>query len=127
MDKVVKDATNLGYASTLLNRRRYLPELKSSVYMQREAGKRNAMNAPIQGSAADIMKIAMIQIFNEMKQKKLKSRMLLQIHDELVFDVYPDELDIMDNLVKTVMENCIDLLVPLKVDQSSGKNLYETK
>ncbi|MCK5761852.1 MAG: DNA polymerase I, partial [Candidatus Izimaplasma sp.] len=127
MDKVVKDATNLGYASTLLNRRRYLPELRSSVYMQREAGKRNAMNAPIQGTAADIMKIAMIQIFNEMKKRKLKSRMLLQIHDELVFDVYPDELDTMDNLVKEVMENCIDLLVPLKVDQSFGKNLYETK
>lgn len=127
MDKVVSDATRLGYASTLLNRRRYLPELKSSVYMQREAGKRNAMNAPIQGSAADIMKIAMIDIFNEMKKRKLKSRLLLQIHDELVFDVTNDELEVMDKLVKEVMENCIKLLVPLKVDQSSGKNLYETK
>ncbi len=127
MDKVVKDATNLGYASTLMNRRRYLPELKSSVYMQREAGKRNAMNAPIQGSAADIIKIAMIQIFNEMKKRKLKSRLLLQIHDELVFDVDNNEIDLMDKLVKEVMENCITLLVPLKVDKSFGKNLYETK
>jgi len=127
MDQVVKDATTLGYAKTLLNRRRYLPELKSSVYMQREAGKRNAMNAPIQGSAADIIKIAMINIFNEMKKRKLKSKLLLQIHDELVFDVNKNELEIMKQLVKEVMENCIDLLVPLKVDMALGKNLYETK
>lgn len=127
MDKVVKDATNLGYASTLMNRRRYLPELNSSVYMQREAGKRNAMNAPIQGSAADIIKIAMIQIFNEMKKRKLKSQLLLQIHDELVFDVDKNELVEMEKLVKDIMENCIDLHVPLKVDKSYGINLYETK
>ncbi len=127
MDKVVKDAIILGYASTLLNRRRYLPELKSSVYMQREAGKRNAMNAPIQGSAADIIKLAMIKIFNEMNKRKLKSKLLLQIHDELVFDVFKDEMEIMDKLVKDIMENCIELLVPLKVDKSFGKNLYETK
>lgn len=127
MDKVISDATSLGYASTLKNRRRYLPELKSSVYMQRESGKRNAMNAPIQGSAADIIKIAMIQIFNEMQKRKLKSKLLLQIHDELVFDVDKNELEEMDKLVKDTMENCIDLDVPLKVDKSFGKNLYETK
>ena len=69
----------------------------------------------------------MIKIFNEMKQRKLKSKLLLQIHDELVFDVCEDEKEIMDNLVNDVMENCIDLLVPLKVDKSFGKNLYETK
>ncbi len=127
MDKVVKDATTFGYASTIKNRRRYLPELKSSVYMQRESGKRNAMNAPIQGSAADIIKIAMIQIFNEMKKRKLKSKLLLQIHDELVFDVDKNELEEMEKLVKDTMENCIKLDVPLKVDKSFGKNLYETK
>ncbi len=127
MEKVVKDATSLGYASTLYHRRRYLPELNSSVYMQREAGKRNAMNAPIQGSAADIIKIAMIQIFNEMKKQKLKSKLLLQIHDELVFDVNIDEVDIMDKLVKDVMEQCVKLRVPLKVDMSFGDNLYQTK
>ncbi len=127
MNKVVKDATRLGYASTIMNRRRYLPELKSSVYMQREAGKRNAMNAPIQGSAADIMKLAMIQLFNEMQKRKLKSKLLLQIHDELVIDVHYDEFDVMDKLVKDVMENCIKLLVPLKVDKAFGNNLYETK
>lgn len=127
MKKVVEDATKFGYATTLLNRRRYLPELKSSVYMQREAGKRNAMNAPIQGSAADIIKIAMVNIFNEMKKQKLKSKLLLQIHDELVFDVDCNEIELMDNLVKDVMENCIELLVPLKVDKSFGKSLYDTK
>ncbi len=127
MNKVVEDATKLGYASTLLNRRRYLPELKSSVYMQREAGKRNAMNAPIQGSAADIIKIAMVNIYNEMKKQKLKSKLLLQIHDELVFEVDSNEIEVMDKLVKDVMENCIELLVPLKVDKSFGINLYDTK
>jgi len=127
MDKVINDATTLGYASTLYNRRRYLPELKSSVYMQREAGKRNAMNAPIQGSAADIIKIAMIDIDNVMKKKKMKSKLLLQIHDELVFDVDKDETDIMLDLVVETMEKCVKLQVPLKVDNAMGKNLYETK
>ena len=91
MDTVISDATNNGYAETLYNRRRYLPELKSSVYMQREAGKRNAMNAPIQGSAADVIKIAMIEIDKALKSQRLKSKLLLQIHDELVFDIDKDE------------------------------------
>ncbi len=127
MDKVVKDATVLGYAETLYNRRRYLPELNSSVYMQKEAGKRNAMNAPIQGSAADIMKIAMIEIDKEMKKYKCKSQLLLQIHDELVFDVDSNEIALMEKLVNETMENCVKLLVPLKVDSALGNNLYETK
>ncbi len=127
MDKVVEDAVALGYAETLYNRRRYLPELKSSVYMQRESGKRNAMNAPIQGSAADVIKIAMIEIDKALTSKKLKSKLLLQIHDELVFEVDKDEIDLMNNLVKEVMENCITLQVPLSIDSSMGKNLYETK
>ena len=127
MDKVIEDATKLGYAETLYKRRRYLPELKSSVYMQREAGKRNAMNAPIQGSAADIIKIAMIDIDKALKSKHLKSRLLLQIHDELVFDVDKDEVEIMIKLVEETMEKCVELLVPLKVDEALGENLYETK
>lgn len=127
MDTVVDDATKLGYAKTIFQRRRYLPELQSSVYMQRESGRRNAMNAPIQGSAADIIKIAMIHINREMKQRKLKSKLLLQIHDELVFDVHPDETELMDHLVRDTMEHCVDLLVPLKVDGVFGANLYETK
>ncbi len=127
MDKVIEDATKNGFAETLYNRRRYLPELSSSVYMQREAGKRNAMNAPIQGSAADIIKIAMIHIDKVIKEKRLKSKLLLQIHDELVFDVHKDEIDLMNELVIYTMENCVKLAVPLKVDQESGNNLFETK
>lgn len=127
MDKVVADATNLGYAETIYHRRRYLPELNSSVYMQRESGKRNAMNAPIQGSAADIIKIAMIHLDQKMKEQHLKSKMLLQIHDELVFDVAKDEHDIMQTLVKKTMEECVSLKVPLKVEGVFGANLYETK
>lgn len=127
MDKVVGDTKRLGYAETIYNRRRYIPELNSSIYMQREAGKRNAMNAPIQGSAADIIKIAMIKIYDEMNKLKLKSKLLLQIHDELVFEVDKDEIDLMEKLVVEVMENCISLKVPLKVDESMGKNLFETK
>lgn len=127
MDTVVTDATNLGYAETLYNRRRYLPELKSSVYMQRESGRRNAMNAPIQGSAADIIKIAMVKLDNEMVKRNVKSKMLLQIHDELVFDIDKDETELMMNLVKDVMESCVVLSVPLQIDSNLGKNLYETK
>ena len=127
MDKVIKDATALGYVETLYNRRRYLPELNSSVYMQKEAGKRNAMNAPIQGSAADIMKIAMIEIDKEMKKQNCKSQLLLQIHDELVFDIDSHEVALMEKLVSDTMENCVKLLVPLKVDAALGNNLYETK
>ena len=127
MDKVVEDATTSGYAETMYHRRRYLPELKSSVYMQRESGKRNAMNAPIQGSAADIIKIAMVKMDQAMKKQHVKSKMLLQIHDELVFEVDKDEVDIMQKLVKDVMESCITLQVPLSVDSALGNNLYETK
>lgn len=127
MDGVVEHAKTEGFAETLYHRRRYIPELKSSVYMQRESGKRNAMNAPIQGSAADIIKIAMIDIHKAMKKQKLKSKLLLQIHDELVFEVDKDEISLMDKLVKEVMESCIELQVPLKIDSSIGENLYETK
>jgi DNA polymerase-1 len=127
MEQVVETATNTGYVETLYKRRRYIPQLNSSVYMQREAGRRNAMNAPIQGSAADILKIAMIQIDQAMKKQKLQSKLLLQIHDELVFEVEQGELEIMQELVKTTMESCVKLQVPLRVDQAFGKNLYETK
>lgn len=127
MDQVVEDATKNGYAKTLYQRRRYLPELNSSVYMQRESGKRNAMNAPIQGTAADIIKIAMINIDKEMKKRHLKSKLLLQIHDELVFDIHYDEIEVMQDLVNQIMEHCVTLSVPLKVEGVLGKNLYETK
>lgn len=127
MDDVVETATKQGYVETIYHRRRYIPELQSSVYMQREAGRRNAMNAPIQGSAADIIKIAMIDIDRLMTKRKMRSTMLLQIHDELVFDVHPDELETMESLVKETMEQCVTLDVPLTVDGSFGRNLYDTK
>ena len=127
MDTVVKQAKEQGYVETMYNRRRYIPELNSSVYMQREAGKRNAMNAPIQGSAADIIKIAMNALDEKMKEKNLKSTMLLQIHDELVFDLHPDEIEEMKQLVRETMETCVSLKVPLKVDQNTGANYFETK
>jgi DNA polymerase-1 len=127
MDQVVQDATDKGYAITMFNRRRYLPELSSSVYMQRESGKRNAMNAPIQGSAADIIKIAMVELHKEMKRLNVKSKMLLQIHDELVFDVVEEEEDLMLDVIRRVMEECVELKVPLKVESNMGANLYETK
>ena len=127
MDTVIEGAQTNGYAETIYHRRRYLPELASSVYMQREAGKRNAMNAPIQGSAADIIKIAMIEIDKVIKAKRLKSKLLLQIHDELVFDVDKNEIEIMEKLVLETMESCVKLQVPLKVEQETGNNLYETK
>lgn len=127
LKSIVDTANELGYVSTLLGRRRYIPELKSSVYMQREAGKRNAMNAPIQGSAADIIKIAMIKIDEAIKEKLLNSKLLIQIHDELVFDVPNDEKDIMLKLVKDVMENCYKIDVPLTVDIGYGPSLYDTK
>lgn len=127
MDDVVNHAKEQGFAETLWHRRRYIPELKSSVYMQRESGKRNAMNAPIQGSAADIIKIAMIHIDKEMKKQRLKSKLLLQIHDELVFEIHHSEIERMNQLVKEVMESCVNLSVPLKIDSSIGDNLYETK
>jgi len=85
------------------------------------------MNAPIQGTAADIIKIAMVDLDKEMTRLKVRSKMLLQIHDELVFDIHPEEVDLMNKLVKDVMEECVSLRVPLKVDGSSGANLYETK
>jgi DNA polymerase-1 len=127
MDGIVKEGKEKGFVTTIMNRRRYIPELNSSVYMQREQGKRNAQNAPIQGSAADIMKLAMIKLDEAMTKKQMKSKMLLQIHDELVFDVVKEEEETLKDMIKEIMETCIELDVPLKVDTASGKNLYETK
>jgi DNA polymerase-1 len=127
MENIVNEAQKNGYVKTIYNRRRYIPELKSSVHMQREAGKRNAMNAPIQGSAADIIKIAMVQLDKEITKQKLQSKMILQIHDELVIDVVEEEKEQIAALVKKVMENCVKLDVPLQVDSHFGKDLYELK
>ncbi|MDD3106809.1 MAG: DNA polymerase, partial [Bacilli bacterium] len=127
MDKQIDDAQKQGYVLTMFNRRRYIPEVSSSNYQTREFGKRMAMNAPIQGSAADILKIAMVDISNEMKKLKLKSKLLLQIHDELVFSVTKDEKEIIQSIVKSKMETAANFSIPLSIEASFGQNLFEVK
>ena len=114
-----------GYVSTVLGRRRYLKDINSQNAIVRGAAERNAVNAPIQGSAADIIKLAMISIQKELKNKKWKSKMLLQVHDELVFDVHKTELDALKIMVKTKMENAFIIDVPLVVDVGVGNNWLE--
>ena len=127
MDRTIGFAKESGFVVTLSNRRRYIPELKSPVYMQREFGKRTAMNAPIQGSAADIIKMAMINIDREITERKLKSKMVFQVHDELVFEVALDEKDIIEELVREEMKFAIRLKVPLDVAYGFGNNWMEIK
>ena len=127
MDYTVEFAKEKGYVVTLLNRRRYIPELKSPVYMQREFGKRTAMNAPIQGSAADILKIAMIRIDEEFSKRKLKCKMVFQVHDELVFDCPKEELEIAKEIVYEEMKYAMKLRVPLDVEYGVGTNWKEIK
>ena len=114
-----------GYVSTVLGRRRYLKDINSQNAIVRGAAERNAVNAPIQGSAADIIKLAMISIQKELKNEKWKSKMLLQVHDELVFDVHKTELDALKIMVKTKMENAFIIDVPLVVDIGVGVNWLE--
>ncbi|WP_122640253.1 DNA polymerase I [Romboutsia sp. Marseille-P6047] len=127
MDKTIEDATRDGYITTLLNRRRYIPELKSSNFMLRNAGKRAAMNAPIQGSAADIIKIAMVNVYKKLEEKNLKSKLILQVHDELIVETANDELEIVKQIVKDEMENAFSMDVNLDVDLNVGCSWYETK
>lgn len=127
MDKVIKDAYEKGYVTTIMNRKRTIDELKNTNYMIRQQGERMALNTPIQGSSADILKKAMIDIHNEFIKKKLKSKMILQVHDELIFDVLMDELEIVKKIVDTCMDDAYKLDVPLKVDIEIGKNWYDAK
>ncbi len=127
MEKIVHEAKLHGYVETIFHRRRYIPELTSKNYNERMFGERTAMNAPIQGSAADIIKIAMINVFNRLEAENLSSKLLVQVHDELIFDVKADELEIMKKIVKEEMENAVELKVPLKVDVNYGHNWYEAK
>ncbi|GBF11790.1 DNA polymerase I [Tepidibacillus sp. HK-1] len=127
MKDIVERAKKEGYVSTLLHRRRYLPDINSSNFNLRSFAERTAMNTPIQGTAADIIKLAMIQVAEQMEQKHLRSRLLLQVHDELIFEVHSDEIDEMKILVKDTMEHALDLNVPLKVDMNIGKTWYEAK
>lgn len=127
MDDIVKEAKHNGYVKTLLERRRYLPEINASNFNLRSFAERTAMNTPIQGPAADIIKLAMILMDNALREHNLKSRMLLQVHDELVFEVPPDEVELMTTLVPETMERALVLSVPLKAEVSSGVNWYEAK
>lgn len=127
MDKTIEEAHNNGYVKTLFNRIRIIPELQNKNYMIRQAGERMALNTPIQGTSADIIKKAMVEVQNKIKEKNLKSKMILQIHDELVIDTKKDELEEIRTILKETMENTYKLRVPLKVDINVGDNLYEAK
>ncbi|SFL23917.1 DNA polymerase I [Paenibacillus sp. 1_12] len=127
MDDIVLKARKDGYVTTLLQRRRYLPEISASNFNLRSFAERTAMNTPIQGTAADVIKLAMVQMDERLKRDGLASRMLLQVHDELVFEVPENEIEVMRRTVKEVMEGALKLDVPLKVDVDTGSNWYEAK
>ena len=127
LDDVKNSAKENGYVLTMLNRRRFIPEIKSSNKIVKALGERLAMNAPIQGTAADIIKIAMINVYNRLIDEKLKSRLILQVHDELILNVKKDEEEIVRKLVKEEMENALKLKVKMDVDINEGNNWYEAK
>lgn len=124
---IIDEAKTTGSVKTMLNRRRFIPEIQSSNKIVKALGERLAMNAPIQGSAADIIKLAMVNVYNEIKNKNLKSRIILQVHDELILNVVEEEIDIVKNLLKTEMENVLNLSVPLEVDINIGNTWYDAK
>ncbi|HLR34540.1 MAG TPA: DNA polymerase I [Tissierellales bacterium] len=126
MTDIVKEGKENGFVETLLHRRRYIPELKAKNFNIKSFGERIAMNTPIQGTAADIIKIAMVKVYNKLKEKELKSQLILQVHDELIIQVHKDEADEVTELLKDIMENAISLDVPLKVDIQLGDNWYDT-
>ena len=127
MDEAVEDAKKKGYIETMYNRRRYIPELTSKSYMVRKFGERVAMNTPIQGTAADIMKIAMINVFRELKDRKLNSKIVLQVHDELLIETDIKEKEEVREILVNNMEHAAKLLVPLKVEVAEGENWYDAK
>ena len=127
LDKIVADAKDKGYSKTLFGRRRPIPELSSSNFMQRQFGERIAMNSPLQGTAADIMKIAMINVYRRLINEGLKSKLILQIHDELLIETAPDEVEIVNRILIEEMSNAAKLKVMLLVDVNSGKDWYEAK
>jgi DNA polymerase-1 len=125
MDQTIASARKNGYVETMMNRRRYLRDINSANATVRGFAERNAINAPIQGTAADLIKIAMINIFDEFSRLKLKSRMILQVHDELVFDVHESEVEKVRELVEDKMKNAIPMDVPVEVEINTGKNWLE--
>ena len=127
MENITEQAKEQGYVETLFHRRRYIPELKSNNYMVRQFGARAAMNTPIQGTAADIMKIAMIKVYNEIKSRKLKSKIVLQVHDEMMIETPIEEKEEMIKIMKKSMESAANLEVPLIAEISDARNWYECK
>lgn len=133
MDGMVDYCKEHGYVTTILNRRRYIPEIHHKNFNLRSFGERTAMNTPIQGSAADIIKIAMLKVYKALKDQELKSKLILQVHDELIIDTHPDEVDVVKTLLRENMEKAADDImtegfqVPLKVDMNEGESWYDTK
>ena len=127
LDGEVEKAKRDGYVTTMFGRRRPVPELKSSNFMQRSFGERVAMNSPIQGTAADIIKIAMVRVNERLRRENLKSRLLLQVHDELLIETAKDEVDTVSGILEEEMRQAADLAVPLEVDMHTGNNWYEAK
>ena len=127
MDNIIKEAYDKKYVTTLFNRKRNLDELSNSNYMIRQQGERMALNTPIQGTSADIIKKAMVKLHKKFKENNIKSKLIIQVHDELVLDVVKEEKEIVNNLLVEVMENIVSLNVPLKIDVEYGKDWYEAK
>jgi DNA polymerase-1 len=127
IENIEKFVEEHGYVKTIFGRRRPIPDIWNSNKNIKAEALRAAINAPVQGSAADIIKMSMIQLYNALRRNKMKSRIILQIHDELILNVYPEELNQIINMVKSTMEGVYKLKVPLKVDIGYGKNLLEAK
>ena len=127
MDENVAFAKQTGYAKTILGRRRYIRELLSTNYNLRQFGERVAMNMPLQGSSADIIKLAMLGVAKRLKQENLKSELILQVHDELLVDAFASEEDAVIKILTEEMENAVNLSVPLTVEKEVGKTWYDAK
>lgn len=127
MENVIEQARKTGYTKTIFNRIRFIPEINSSNFIQRNAAERVAMNMPIQGSAADIIKIAMVKVYNRLKKEKLKSKLILQVHDELLIEAHKSEVEEVYAILKDEMAKAVDLKVPLDIDVHEGANWYEAK
>jgi DNA polymerase-1 len=127
MDSQIDYCKENGFITTIFNRRRFIPEINSKNFNIRSFAERTAMNTPIQGSAADIIKIAMVKVYNKLKEENLKSRLILQVHDELIIDTDMDELEKVKEILVNSMESAAELLVPLSVDLNVGDSWYETK
>ena len=127
MNESIEFAKNNGYVKTYFNRIRHIPEIKSENYMVRSFGERVALNMPLQGTASDVIKMAMLAVFNKLKENQLKSKLILQIHDELIIDVYPGEEEMIEKILKQEMTSVVNFSLPLEVSISCGNTWLEAK